>query len=446
MKKNIILFLIISIGLFLRLRIISIADLWLDEIFSVNLTKLSWYDLLFSQGEYWDFVHPPLYYILLKIWISFSDGVLWLKTLGLLFYIASSFLLYKTIHQLFSKKTAILTVLFYAVNPFIINLDIQVRMYGILSFFLIISQYLYITKILQKIQLKFFESLFIAVIFSISFFIDYGAVWFFIPIALFTFLTKEKTYIRNFFQVGLLSGLLSAYQIVFFVKITNASATAGSVPANINSDFILRELLKIFGFFDPNNLIYLLAFIACFIFIFINLASVYKKKLQMSKEHRNIFMFLLLAMFLPVLLSVLFSLTKKPIFLSRNLLYSGIVFNIVFSIIVLEIQKHAIFQKVISFFTLTILSLFLIQSLSMKNFNLLSGTPAITQRIIEKNATVIFLPKTYHNSLTQYYFPRMLSQDQQKQIYFVQNINEINELMVDENSTLFIFLFWHMRT
>lgn len=66
-------------GLFVAVRFWHPAYYCLDgdEIFSLNIARDSWSNLLPAVGS--DLVHPPLSYFLLKAWVSIGgDGILWL--------------------------------------------------------------------------------------------------------------------------------------------------------------------------------------------------------------------------------------------------------------------------------------------------------------------------------------------------------------------------------
>ncbi|HWY71828.1 MAG TPA: hypothetical protein VNX88_24385, partial [Terriglobales bacterium] len=59
---------VLLIYIALRLRHLGTYSLWCDEAFSVFVAKSSWHD--FFRQLLIDRVHPPLYYLLLKLWIS----------------------------------------------------------------------------------------------------------------------------------------------------------------------------------------------------------------------------------------------------------------------------------------------------------------------------------------------------------------------------------------
>ena len=52
----------------LRLWRLSASCLWFDEIFSAHATHHGWGELLRFVAA--DMIHPPLFYLLLKIWIA----------------------------------------------------------------------------------------------------------------------------------------------------------------------------------------------------------------------------------------------------------------------------------------------------------------------------------------------------------------------------------------
>jgi uncharacterized membrane protein len=52
----------------LRMWNLTASCLWFDEIFSIHAATHSWQNLFWFVAQ--DLIHPPLFYALLKIWIS----------------------------------------------------------------------------------------------------------------------------------------------------------------------------------------------------------------------------------------------------------------------------------------------------------------------------------------------------------------------------------------
>jgi uncharacterized membrane protein len=83
MKKYYPIFLILILGLLLRLYHNTNISLWHDEAFSALLIKYPWQEMLYRIGLD---VHPPAYYIFLRIWhYIFSDSLLSLRLFSVFF-------------------------------------------------------------------------------------------------------------------------------------------------------------------------------------------------------------------------------------------------------------------------------------------------------------------------------------------------------------------------
>ncbi len=67
-KSLFLLMLIVVLFIALRFRGISRYGLWLDETFSEYMVKLGWSELI--RNAVADIVHPPFFYVLLKLWVT----------------------------------------------------------------------------------------------------------------------------------------------------------------------------------------------------------------------------------------------------------------------------------------------------------------------------------------------------------------------------------------
>lgn len=115
-------------------RVIGLTDscLWFDEIFSVQSAELGWIDLIEFVAE--DIVHPPLFYLVLKLWMAIGgDGLLWLRLCSVLL---ATFAIVPLVFLGFELKLSQLSIavatVFYAVNGALIKYSQEVRMYGLL--------------------------------------------------------------------------------------------------------------------------------------------------------------------------------------------------------------------------------------------------------------------------------------------------------------------------
>lgn len=114
-----------------------------DEVFTLWTSEQGWRGLFGSVVG--DVVHPPLFYVLLKLWIGIGGQSLrWVKLLPALFSIASIvpfFLLYRELNL--EPRTMNLALWLLAVNGFLINHSQEVRMYSLLLLLAVSSLWLF---------------------------------------------------------------------------------------------------------------------------------------------------------------------------------------------------------------------------------------------------------------------------------------------------------------
>ena len=140
------IFFLFVVLLFLASRIYGLIDfsLWTDEIFSLKTASLPWSDML--QRLIIDKVHPPLFYVLLKIWITVGgQSLLWLKLFSFFIAAASVIPFYLLCRELNLSAGAMnIALLLASVNGYLIYYAQEVRMYGLLYFFTIVSSWLFV--------------------------------------------------------------------------------------------------------------------------------------------------------------------------------------------------------------------------------------------------------------------------------------------------------------
>ena len=133
-------------GLFVALRLwrLSASCLWFDEIFSVHAARHGWAELLRFAAA--DIIHPPLFYLLLKLWISLGgESLLWLRLLPALVSIAAIIPFVLLCRELGLKRSEWnLALLLLAVNGYLIKYAQELRMYSLLMFLSLCSLWLFV--------------------------------------------------------------------------------------------------------------------------------------------------------------------------------------------------------------------------------------------------------------------------------------------------------------
>jgi uncharacterized membrane protein len=134
------------IALFMAVRLwrLSASCLWFDEIFSVHAARHGWTELL--QFVAADIIHPPLFYLLLKIWIAIGgESLVWLRLLPALLGIAAVVPFFFLCRELeLSRNERNLALLLLAVNGYLIKYAQELRMYSLLMFLSLCSLWLFI--------------------------------------------------------------------------------------------------------------------------------------------------------------------------------------------------------------------------------------------------------------------------------------------------------------
>lgn len=136
--------LILAVYIGLRLWRLTSSCLWFDEIFSIHAASYDW-NRLFSFVAA-DIIHPPLLYVLLKLWVGLGgDSVLWGRLFPALISIAATvpFLLLCRELQLRRQET-VLALILLAVNGYLIKYAQEVRMYSPLFFLSLCSLWLFV--------------------------------------------------------------------------------------------------------------------------------------------------------------------------------------------------------------------------------------------------------------------------------------------------------------
>lgn len=130
---------------FIALRLFRLTDscLWFDEIFGIHAAGHSWNSIL--QFVALDLIHPPLFYVLLKVWIVVGgEGLFWVRLLPVVFSIIAIFPFISLCRELkLGFWTRILALFFFAINGSLIKYAQEVRMYSLLLCLSLFSMWLF---------------------------------------------------------------------------------------------------------------------------------------------------------------------------------------------------------------------------------------------------------------------------------------------------------------
>lgn len=132
MRSKVDLLWIILAGLAVKLYPLN-QSLWLDEATSIKAATLSAKDFLlsFAPGDF----HPPLYYLLLKIWImAFGNSETASRSLSVLFGLLSAIVLYFIATKLYGRFVGWASGMLLATSPLFFYYSQEARMYAMSVF------------------------------------------------------------------------------------------------------------------------------------------------------------------------------------------------------------------------------------------------------------------------------------------------------------------------
>lgn len=114
----------------LCLRLIGLSKgLWLDEAYTVNTIGLDGFTRMLRSLS--NDVHPPLYYVLLKLWSKIYSTEEFLRLFSVLFSMLAIGLVGLWIKR-YSKTASILAALYFATAPLLLRYSQEIRQYALL--------------------------------------------------------------------------------------------------------------------------------------------------------------------------------------------------------------------------------------------------------------------------------------------------------------------------
>jgi hypothetical protein len=117
-----------------RLRAVEGKFLWFDEFLSANLARRPWGGLLDAVHRE---AHPPLYFVLLKIWsLAFGDGRVAMKMLSLAAGMAALLLVADAARAAWGPAEGLLTAVLFGLSTVQIDQATDAKPYAVLAMFL----------------------------------------------------------------------------------------------------------------------------------------------------------------------------------------------------------------------------------------------------------------------------------------------------------------------
>ncbi len=130
---------ILAAALAVRLFRLTWPGIWSDEGFSIFLARSSLPDLVLGTAND---LHPPLFYLLLKVWLLPGFDEVWVRLFSLLWGMVTVALVYQIGRHFFRPAVGMWAALFLALSPLHVAYSREIRMYIVLVFLSALSLYL----------------------------------------------------------------------------------------------------------------------------------------------------------------------------------------------------------------------------------------------------------------------------------------------------------------
>ena len=136
-------------------------SLWRDEAFSYFLAKKNVLEIIFLSAKDYS---PPLYYLFLHFWIKiFGSSEIALRSLSLVFYWATIYVIFLFITEIFKIKEKLFLILFLMVfifNPLFLYYAFEARNYTLFAFLSLWSSYAFLKENKRQYLVASFMGLF----------------------------------------------------------------------------------------------------------------------------------------------------------------------------------------------------------------------------------------------------------------------------------------------
>jgi len=134
---TVVLTVILGIAAYVRLLGLGAESFWLDEGYSLAYTELPFRKMIAYIAT--RDVHPPLYYILFKIWRNTGDSEMWLRLPSTVFGIAAVAYMWSMVDEHWGASAAAASSLLLATSEMAIWYSQEARMYSLLLLLSVLS-------------------------------------------------------------------------------------------------------------------------------------------------------------------------------------------------------------------------------------------------------------------------------------------------------------------
>lgn len=131
LRPHLPLLAIIAVSMVLQLITLGEWSYWFDEAFTSTLIQYDYSEIPYRTGLD---VHPPLYYLLLKVWsglLPFVEISWRLRLFSVALMCTAIWLSYRLVSLLAGRKAAYFSAMMVAIGPYVVRYGMEARMYAL---------------------------------------------------------------------------------------------------------------------------------------------------------------------------------------------------------------------------------------------------------------------------------------------------------------------------
>lgn len=301
-KPAVIMSIIVFVGALLRIFYLGEKSFWVDELLSIwhaqNIVDIR----TFLSANTGANAHPPLYFLILKGWLSMGEGEFYLRLLSVIFGILVIPATYCLGREFISQKASLIGAFIVSISPMLLLHDREVRMYPLFTLLSTLSL-LFLVKAIKNSRIEYWLPY--VVVTSLCTYTHYhsflliASQWFFV------FFIYRKIQWREFLISQVAVALLFLPWLPSYFAHMTQYFGIGNMRFPITGAFFIKPFYLFFSFSLGQTVLpwtywIVLPAAAFFIIAFVLGFNIIRKK-------KEAWVFFLVTLFIPILISLFFS-------------------------------------------------------------------------------------------------------------------------------------------
>ncbi len=342
-KRYVFIILVIIIILSSLLRIYDLGDesLWSDEGISVDISKGTISDVIDRSNN----DPKPLYYLILHFWMKlFGNSEFSVRFPSVIFGILSIYVIYKLGEFIFDTKIGLLSSIILSISLYHIRYSQEARSYSLLVLLVLLSNYYFVKFLENKDERKYItgdERKHITgyVLSSIAMIYTHFFGLFYIVFQNIYYLAFQRKDIKSWM---IIQGIILSFFMLwlpFLLKKIDISIETRMVAHHLPIPTLnsVYSTLKIFT--GDEQILYL--------FIIVIIVGLLISTIKYNKKDIEKYIFMMLWIFLPIIISIIISYTIGSIYANRYFIASFPPLILLFSKGIFNIRKIPIILPII---------------------------------------------------------------------------------------------------